>query len=145
MAKKSTADEARAAIDAAGGLMTLAEVSEAWGVTRQALAERIRRGTFPEPVKLAGRVPLYLRDDLEPIRPNRRYREGEPAPVNGQYAMTNARGESGGVLHQLAEGDPFPKPRRGYTWVLARTTRREIPPIRSLKERQGLQRRARSR
>lgn len=132
---------ALAAIEAAGGLVTSQELAEEWDVSDQALAARARRGTFPKPVKVVGRARLYLRAQLEPLNPKSRYREGESAPVNGQYAMTNAKGESGGFLHRLAAGDPFPKPRRGYAWVLARTTRGEIPPIRSLKERQGLQRR----
>jgi hypothetical protein len=94
-------------------------------------------------VKVVGRTHLFLRAQLDPLSPKRRYGEGDHAPVNGQYAMTNRKGESGGLLRQLSAGEPFPKPRRGYSWVLARTTRGEIPPIRALKERQGLQRRSR--
>jgi len=60
--------QAEQAIEAAGGLVTPRELAAEWGVSEQAIAERIRRGTFPEPVKLAGRVRLYLRAQVEPYR-----------------------------------------------------------------------------
>ena len=56
------------AIEAAGGLVTPHELAAEWGVSDQALADRIARGTFPEPVKLAGRVRVYLRAQVEPLR-----------------------------------------------------------------------------
>ena len=59
---------ARRAIAAAGGLVTPAEIAREWGITPQALDDRIARGTLPPPVKVAGRVRLYLRADLEPYR-----------------------------------------------------------------------------
>ncbi len=59
---------ALAAIDAAGGLVTPHEIAREWGISDQAIAERIRRGTFPEPVKVAGRVRLYLRAQVEPYQ-----------------------------------------------------------------------------
>lgn len=61
------------AIEAAGGLVTPRELAAEWGITEQAIAQRIRRGTFPEPVKVAGRVRLYLRDQVDSYR--------EPAPT----------------------------------------------------------------
>lgn len=59
------------AIERAGGLVTPREIADEWGVSDQAIADRIRRGTFPEPVKVAGRVRLYLWDQVEPFRPSR--------------------------------------------------------------------------
>lgn len=56
------------AINHAGGLVTPQEIAQERGVSAQAISERIQRGTFPEPVKVAGRVRLYLRDQLEPLR-----------------------------------------------------------------------------
>ena len=61
-------ERARAAIDAAGGLVTPVELAAAWGVSRQAVGERIRRGAFPEPYKVVRGVPLYLRAEVEPLR-----------------------------------------------------------------------------
>lgn len=63
---------ARRAIDRAGGLVTPAEIARDWGVTPQAIDSRIHGGRFPEPVKVAGRVRLYLHADVEP------YRDGNP-------------------------------------------------------------------
>lgn len=62
------ADRARRAIEDAGGLVTPQEIASDWGITPQALSDRIARGTLPPPVKTAGRVRLYLRADLEPYR-----------------------------------------------------------------------------
>lgn len=62
------AARARRAIADAGGLVTPQEIAVEWGLTPQALADRIARGTFPPPIKTAGRVRLYLRADLEPYR-----------------------------------------------------------------------------
>lgn len=60
---------ARKAIADAGGLVTAKELAAEWGLTPQALADRIARGTFTaEPVKTVGRVRLYLRDEVEPYR-----------------------------------------------------------------------------
>ena len=60
---------ARRAIADAGGLVTAKEIAAAWGLTPQAIADRIARGTFPDPVKDAGRgVRLYLRAEVEPFR-----------------------------------------------------------------------------
>jgi hypothetical protein len=42
---------ARKAIDAAGGLVSQSEIAERWGVTPQAIGDRIRRDAFPEPIK----------------------------------------------------------------------------------------------
>lgn len=56
------------AINKAGGLVTPDEIAREWGVSAQAISKRIRRGTFPEPVKVAGRVRLYLRDQVEPYK-----------------------------------------------------------------------------
>ncbi|MDQ3881082.1 MAG: hypothetical protein M3295_08420 [Chloroflexota bacterium] len=62
------AQRARRAIQAAGGLITPREIADEWGVTQQAISDRIARGTMPPPLKVAGRVRLYLRADLEPYR-----------------------------------------------------------------------------
>lgn len=59
---------ARAAVEGAGGLVTPAELAVRWGVSQQALSARIRRGTFPEPVKKAGRVRVYLLAEVEAFR-----------------------------------------------------------------------------
>lgn len=59
------------AIEEAGGLVTPDEIAREWGVSAQAISKRIGRGTFPEPVKVAGRVRLYLRSQVEPFRPRR--------------------------------------------------------------------------
>jgi predicted DNA-binding transcriptional regulator AlpA len=56
------------AIEKAGGLVTPSEIAAEWGITDQAIADRIRRGTFPEPAKVAGRVRLFLRAQVEPYR-----------------------------------------------------------------------------
>ncbi len=61
-------EKAIKAIEEAGGLVTPREIAAEWGRSEPAIAERIRRGTFPEPVKKAGRVRLYLRDQVEPYR-----------------------------------------------------------------------------
>lgn len=61
-----------AAIEKAGGLVTPREIAGEWGVSEQAVADRIARDNFPEPVKVAGRVRLYLRDQVAP------YRQGKP-------------------------------------------------------------------
>lgn len=68
MTEDAKTARARKAIAAAGGLVTPKEIAEEWGVTEQAIGGRIARGTFPEPVKVAGRVRLYLRSQLEPLR-----------------------------------------------------------------------------
>ena len=60
-----TIERARQAIADAGGLLTPRELADEWNVTEQAISERIRRGDFPEPVKVAGRVRLYLRGEVE--------------------------------------------------------------------------------
>ncbi len=65
---KNAGPKARAAIDAAGGLWTSREIAERWGISEQAISRRIDRGNFPEPVKIAGRVRLYLLADVEPYR-----------------------------------------------------------------------------
>lgn len=67
-----TVKRAQDAIAAAGGLLTPRELASEWGVTEQAIAKRIAAGRFPEPIKTAGRVRLYLRDQVEP------YRHGAP-------------------------------------------------------------------
>jgi predicted DNA-binding transcriptional regulator AlpA len=135
---RSTPARARAAIDAAGGLVTAAELAAEWGITRQAIADRIARGSFPEPVKIVNGARLYLRADVERLR---RYREGERVPRTGQWALANNQDQPGGVLHQLREGEPFPAARPGYSWLFAHSARGEIPPIRSLAERQQRSRR----
>lgn len=56
------------AIEAAGGLVTPREIAQEWGVSDQAIADRIQRGTFPEPLKVAGRVRLYLRAQVDGLR-----------------------------------------------------------------------------
>lgn len=56
------------AIQEAGGLVTPADIAREWGVTHQAVEKRIRAGAFPAPVKLAGRVRLYLRAQVEHLR-----------------------------------------------------------------------------
>ena len=61
--------EALRAIEVAGGLVTQQEIASEWGVSPQAIAQRISRGTFPKPVKVAGRTRLYLRAQLEPYKP----------------------------------------------------------------------------
>jgi hypothetical protein len=61
-------DDAMAALERAGGLVTPRELAAEWGVSEQAIAGRIARGNFPEPIKTAGRVRLYLRDQVEPYR-----------------------------------------------------------------------------
>lgn len=63
--------KARQAVGEAGGLVTPQELADLWGVTPQAIAKRIRSGNFPEPVKVAGRVRLYLMADVEPYRRDR--------------------------------------------------------------------------
>lgn len=62
-------DKALRAIDAAGGLVSAAEVAAEWGVTRPTVSKWIAAGRFPKPVKTVGRVRLYLRAQLEPLRP----------------------------------------------------------------------------
>lgn len=57
------------AIENAGGLVTAHEIAREWEVSDQAISERIKHGRFPEPVKVAGRVRLYLRGQIEPYRP----------------------------------------------------------------------------
>jgi predicted DNA-binding transcriptional regulator AlpA len=79
------ATRARKAIADAGGLVTPQEIAREWGLTPQALADRINRGTFPPPVKIAGRVRLYLRADLEP------YREATTAAGAATAAAIKAR------------------------------------------------------
>lgn len=56
------------AIEKAGGLATAADLAREWGVTHQAVEKRIAAGRFPEPVKTAGRVRLYLRAQVEHLR-----------------------------------------------------------------------------
>lgn len=66
--RQVAADRARSAIAAAGGLVTPMEIAAEWQITPQAMSDRIARGTLPEPVKVAGRVRLYLRAELELYR-----------------------------------------------------------------------------
>jgi predicted DNA-binding transcriptional regulator AlpA len=68
MSERRSVKRAIDAIERAGGLVTPREIAEEWGVSDQAIADRIQRGTFPEPVKVAGRVRLYLREQVEPFR-----------------------------------------------------------------------------
>lgn len=60
--------KALSAIDKAGGLVTPADLAREWGVTHQAIEKRIAAGRFPEPVKTAGRVRLYLRAQVEHLK-----------------------------------------------------------------------------
>lgn len=62
------------AIEAAGGLMNQREIAAAWGVTESAIAQRIARGAFPDPVKQTGRDRLYLRSQVEHLAPASRLR-----------------------------------------------------------------------
>lgn len=88
-AHRRAAVRARRAITDAGGLVTPAEIAAEWGITPQALSDRIARGTLPPPVKIAGRVRLYLRADLEP------YREAAtPAGAATAAALKARRGAS---------------------------------------------------
>jgi predicted DNA-binding transcriptional regulator AlpA len=57
------------AIERAGGIVTPRQIAHDWGVSPQAIDDRIRRGTFPEPIAVVGRTRLYLRDQVEPMRP----------------------------------------------------------------------------
>ena len=57
------------AIDKAGGLVTPQEIADEWGVSKQVVSKWITADKFPEPVKVAGRVRLYLRNQVEPFRP----------------------------------------------------------------------------
>lgn len=66
---RRTVSAALSAIDRAGGLVTPREIAAEWGVSEQAIADRIARGRFPDPVKVAGRVRLYLRDQVASLRP----------------------------------------------------------------------------
>lgn len=61
-------DKAIKAIDDAGGLVTPREIARDWRVREATISDRIARGDFPEPVKVAGRVRLYLLDQVEPYR-----------------------------------------------------------------------------
>jgi len=83
------AKRARRAIADAGGLVTPQEIAGEWGITPQALADRIARGTLPPPVKVAGRVRLYLRGDLE------RYRDAASPAGAATAATLKARREAG--------------------------------------------------
>jgi len=65
------------------------EIAGEWGITPQALADRIARGTLPPPVKVAGRVRLYLRGDLE------RYRDAASPAGAATAATLKARREAG--------------------------------------------------
>lgn len=60
----TAAEQARIAIKNAGGLATPRELAEEWKMSEQAMSQRIHRGAFPEPVKIAGRVRLYLRQEV---------------------------------------------------------------------------------
>lgn len=66
-----SAQAARRAIAKAGGLVTPQEIAAEWGVSKQVVSKWITAGRFPEPIKVAGRVRLYLRDEVEPLRPRR--------------------------------------------------------------------------
>jgi hypothetical protein len=70
MAGSKRVHAALRAIEKAGGLVTPSEIADEWGVSPAAVSKRIVRGQFPEPVKTAGRVRLYLRDQVEPYRPS---------------------------------------------------------------------------
>lgn len=61
-------EKALRAIDAAGGLVSAAEIAAEWGVTKATVSRWVAAGKFPEPVKVVGRVRLYLRDQVEPLR-----------------------------------------------------------------------------
>jgi hypothetical protein len=66
---------AREAIEAAGGLVSQTEIAAEWGVTPQAVHDRIRRGNFPEPIKQVravngGYMRLWLGVQLESHRRN---------------------------------------------------------------------------
>ena len=63
-------EKALSAIEAAGGLVSAAEIAAEWGVTKPTVSKWIAAGRFPEPVKTVGRVRLYLRDQVEPFRPH---------------------------------------------------------------------------
>lgn len=58
-------EDARAAIRNAGGLVTPAEIAEAWHISPQAIHDRIQRGRFPEPIKEHGRARIYLRREVD--------------------------------------------------------------------------------
>lgn len=66
---------AERAVAAAGGLATVRELAAEWGVSEQALGDRIARGTFPEPFTRKGRVRLYLRDQVADLRPHTQPKE----------------------------------------------------------------------
>lgn len=108
-------------MDDAGGLMTPREIAQEWRVSEQAIADRIARGTFPEPVKVAGRVRLYLRDQVDAYRRDRRFMPGESVPVSGHYALVDDNGTSGGIMLVANAWQEFPPARSGYAYVLART------------------------
>lgn len=63
-----TVKAALRAIDKAGGLATPADLAREWGVTHQAVEKRISAGRFPEPLIRAGRMRLYLRDQVAHLR-----------------------------------------------------------------------------
>jgi predicted DNA-binding transcriptional regulator AlpA len=56
--------QAREAIEAAGGLVTPSDVAREFGMSEQAIAQRIMRGAFPEPVAVLGRVRVYLGEEV---------------------------------------------------------------------------------
>ncbi len=61
-------EKAITAIEDAGGLVTPREIAREWAVREATISDRISRGDFPKPIKVAGRVRLYLRNQVEPYR-----------------------------------------------------------------------------
>jgi hypothetical protein len=72
--------QAREAIEAAGGLVTPSDVAREFGVSDQAIAQRVLRGAFPEPVAVLGRMRVYLGDETREFM-NQAQREARRAEL----------------------------------------------------------------
>lgn len=73
-------DEIRSLIDAAGGLMTKADLAHRWGVSRQRVDELTAMPDFPPPIVTQGRAAWYAWHEVNAWRELERKPGRPPAP-----------------------------------------------------------------
>lgn len=77
-ARAATARRAHVALEKAGGLISLTEIAERWGVGKQTVRNHYeRRDGFPNPVATHGRTDLWLTAEIDHWRATPR-RRGRP-------------------------------------------------------------------
>ncbi|MCW3003371.1 MAG: hypothetical protein JWQ20_2669 [Conexibacter sp.] len=56
---------ARAALQQAGGVVSVQQLATEWGMSRQAVDKRTRADGFPEPFAVVSSVRIYLRCEVD--------------------------------------------------------------------------------